>query len=104
MSKKTSGRNATAKQNEYISKAYDRITLLVPKGDKEKIKDAAERAGVSVNAYITRALDEMRQRDDAPAPARSARGIAPACSASAPARDITDVPTPPRGEGVKNPV
>ena len=40
MSKKTSGRNATAKQNEYISKAYDRITLLVPKGDKEKIKDA----------------------------------------------------------------
>ena len=31
----------TAHQNDYISKAYDRVNLLVSKGDKEQIKQAA---------------------------------------------------------------
>ena len=52
----------TAHQNDYISKAYDRINLLVPKGDKDEIKAAADAAGQSVNAYILDAVRERMQR------------------------------------------
>lgn len=38
--------------NRYINKAYERINLTVPKGDKEKIKVYAESKGKSVNGYI----------------------------------------------------
>ena len=62
MSIKTSGAGATAAQNKYISKAYDRINLLVPKGDKDEIKAAADAAGQSINAYILDAVRERMQR------------------------------------------
>ena len=52
----------TAAQNKYISKAYDRINLLVPKGDKDEIKAAADAAGQSANAYILDAVRERMQR------------------------------------------
>ena len=52
----------TAAQNKYISKAYDRINLLVPKGVKDEIKAAADAAGQSVNAYILDAVRERMQR------------------------------------------
>ncbi len=97
MNKKTRGRNATAMQNAYIAKTYDRINLLVPKGYKDKVKEAAGRSGSSVNAYITRALNEAIQRD-----AAACGDTAPACDTPAPARSArgsTDVPTPPRGAG-----
>lgn len=38
--------------NRYIGKAYDRINLTVPKGDKDIIKARADSLGKSVNAYI----------------------------------------------------
>ena len=60
MSIKTSGAGATAAQNKYISKAYDRINLLVPKGDKEQIRAAADAAGQSVNEYIRQAIAERQ--------------------------------------------
>lgn len=50
-------------QNDYISKNYDRINLTVPKGEKEKIKAHAESRGESVNAFISRAIDETMTRD-----------------------------------------
>ena len=46
----------TAHQNDYISKAYDRVNLLVGKGDKEQIKQAAAVQGESVNEYIREAV------------------------------------------------
>ena len=46
----------TAHQNDYISKAYDRVNLLVSKGDKEQIKQAAAVQGESVNEYIREAV------------------------------------------------
>ena len=52
----------TAHQNDYISKAYDRINLLVPAGDKEQIRAAADAAGQSINAYILDAVRERMQR------------------------------------------
>lgn len=48
----------TAYQNSYIKKKYDRITLLVPSGQKEIIQDAAECNGESVNAFINRLIEQ----------------------------------------------
>lgn len=63
MSIKSSGKNATAKQNQYIADTYDRINLLVPRGQKEVIKAHAEARGESVNAFINRAVTETIERD-----------------------------------------
>nr|DAT39402.1 MAG TPA: hypothetical protein [Caudoviricetes sp.] len=45
-------------QNKFISEKYDRINLLVPKGDKAIIKEKAAAAGESVNAYLNRIIKE----------------------------------------------
>lgn len=50
MSYSEAQKNATRKYNK---KAYDRIELLVYKGEKELIKNFAEEKGMSVNSYIT---------------------------------------------------
>lgn len=49
--------------NRYIGKAYDRINLTVPKGDKERIKAHADQLGESVNGYINRLIREDMERD-----------------------------------------
>lgn len=49
----------------YNDKAYDRIAVVVPKGRKEIIKQAAKRAGQSVNAYVQQAINERLQREGA---------------------------------------
>ena len=51
--------------NKYISKAYDRINLTVPKGQKEIIQTHAEARGESVNGFINRAVSETIERDKA---------------------------------------
>lgn len=56
------GKASTRAQNKYISKAYDRVNLVVPKGDKEKIKEAADVAGMSVNAFINSAIQEKIEK------------------------------------------
>lgn len=43
----------------------DRISIAVPKGQKEVIKAHAEARGESVNAFIGRAIDEAMERDKA---------------------------------------
>lgn len=55
--------DATAYQNRYIAKVYDRINLTVPKGEKDEIKAFAELRGESVNGFINRAIREAMQRD-----------------------------------------
>lgn len=52
------GKASTRAQNKYIAKAYDRINLTVPKGDKDKIKAYADSIGESVNGFIGRAIQE----------------------------------------------
>ncbi|MCR1905716.1 ABC transporter ATP-binding protein [Intestinimonas butyriciproducens] len=49
--------------NKYISKAYDRINLTVPKGEKETIQAHAEAHSESVNGFINRAISETMERD-----------------------------------------
>ena len=58
------GKSQTKAQNKYISKAYDRINLTTPKGNKEQIKAHAEKVGESVNGFINRAITETIDRDN----------------------------------------
>lgn len=48
---------------KYNAKTYERIEIVVPIGNKDKIKAAAERAGESVNAFINAAIQERMQKD-----------------------------------------
>lgn len=59
------GKNSPESINRYIAKAYDRINLTVPKGQKEIIKTHAESRGESVNAFLNRAAQETMERDNA---------------------------------------
>ena len=51
--------------NKYISKAYDRVNLTLPKGQKDEIQAHAAAQGESVNAFIHRAISEAMERDKA---------------------------------------
>lgn len=49
--------------DKYNAKAYDRINIAIPKGDKERIKAHAEQQGKSLNGFVKRAIDETMERD-----------------------------------------
>lgn len=57
------GRTSSEAKNKYNAKAYDRITLVVPKGCKGQIQDYAAQRGESVNALLNRLLAEAMQKD-----------------------------------------
>lgn len=57
------GKASTKAQNKYISKAYDRINLTMPKGKKDTVQTHAAQRGESVNSFINRAIDEAIERD-----------------------------------------
>lgn len=48
---------AISYNNEYNKGAYDRISLMLPKGKKEEIQKRIAQSGESVNAFIKRAID-----------------------------------------------
>lgn len=50
--------------NKYNAKAYDRVSLAVPKGQREVIRIHAAARGESVNGFITRAINETMERDN----------------------------------------
>lgn len=47
---------------KYKKKTYERIELLVYKGEKQRIKDFAERRGKSVNGFITDLIREEMKK------------------------------------------
>ena len=51
------GKTSSSVKNRYNDKAYDRINLTVPKGQKAVIKAHAETKGESVNGFINRLID-----------------------------------------------
>lgn len=55
--------NAIKYNNEFIKQAYDRINLTIPKGLKEEWQASAQRAGLSLNAYILEAVEARRAGD-----------------------------------------
>ena len=50
--------NQVKYQNEYNRQNYDRFSLMLPKGKKELIKEAAKAVGLSMNEYINKIIDE----------------------------------------------
>ena len=66
----------------FRSKAYDRINLTVPKGQKDHIQAHAEARSESVNGFIGRAISETMERDSsgaaAPCAVQQEAGTAPA--------------------------
>ncbi len=57
------GKASTRAKNKYNAENYERISLVVPKGKKEAIKNHAESRGESLNGFISRAIDETMQND-----------------------------------------
>ena len=48
---------------KYAEKAYDRIELKVPKGQKEELQAHAASTGESLNGFVNRAIAETLERD-----------------------------------------
>ena len=59
------GKTSAKSKNTWITKAYDRINLTVPKGQKDLIQAHAEAQGESTNGFINRAISETMERDKA---------------------------------------
>jgi predicted HicB family RNase H-like nuclease len=57
------GKTSSAVKKRYNNKAYDRIEIVVPKGQKDFIKAHAESQGESVNAFIQRAINQAIEND-----------------------------------------
>ena len=60
------GKTYAKSKNTWITKAYDRINLTVPKGQKDLIQAHAEAQGESTNGFINRAISETMERDGKP--------------------------------------
>ena len=58
-----SGKTSAAVKNRYNAKAYDRIAVVCPKGRKAIIQAAAERSGLSLNAYIVKSIERQMSAD-----------------------------------------
>ena len=56
------GTAATRAKNKYNAENYERVSLSVPKGDKEKYKAAAEAAGKSLNQFIIDCIEEKMDK------------------------------------------
>ena len=56
MSTKEARYAATAR---YQKKAYDKILLRLPKGEKDRVQQQAETAGLSLNGFILSAVREV---------------------------------------------
>lgn len=57
------GKTSNESKAKYNAKAYDRINIAVPKGQKAKIQEAANKSGESINSYVSRAISERLERD-----------------------------------------
>lgn len=54
--------------NNYVKKAYDRISIVVPKGTLDAYKQFAAERGMSVNALFNAAVNEMLLKSGAEIP------------------------------------
>lgn len=48
---------------KYVSKNYDRLELRLPKGNRDSVKEHAEKMGESLNQFLVRAVMETMRRD-----------------------------------------
>ena len=57
------GKNSYESIKRYEDKAYDKILVRMPKGQKDLIQAHAEAPGESTNGFINRASSETMERD-----------------------------------------
>lgn len=57
------GKTSTNSKRKYNEKAYDRISVTVPKGKKEEYRALAETKGLSLNGLINKLLAEYFQNN-----------------------------------------
>jgi len=57
------GKTSSQVKDRYNAKAYDNVTLRLPKGDKEDLQAHAAERGESLNGFINRAIHEAVERD-----------------------------------------
>ena len=57
-------KTSSAAKNKYNKKAYDMISLVVPKGKKAIIAEYANQLGLSVNGFINKAIDVAMQQNE----------------------------------------
>lgn len=50
------------RQNEYNRKNYERVSLMFPAGEREKVREAASLEGKSLNSYILEAIYEKMNK------------------------------------------
>jgi uncharacterized protein (DUF1778 family) len=56
-------KTSSAVKNRYNAKAYDRIEIVVKKGEKDVIKAFADSKGETVNGFINRAISVAMGRE-----------------------------------------
>lgn len=57
-------RDANKKWNDAnLKERYDRVQLVLPKGEKEVIKAAADKSGCSLNAYVVEAIRQRMEQE-----------------------------------------
>ena len=57
-------RDANKKWNDAnLKERYDRVQLVLPKGEKDVIKAAADKSGCSLNAYVGEAIRQRMERE-----------------------------------------
>lgn len=57
--KRQDGLSDTDYKRQFNERNYDRLSLYVKKGAKERYKQAAAAAGCSLNEFVARAMDRM---------------------------------------------
>jgi len=56
-------RTSSAVKQRYNEKAYDRVSVVVPKGRKAELKECAESKGESLNGFIIKSIEERIERE-----------------------------------------
>lgn len=65
----TMAKTSAAVKNRYNDKAYDRITVIVPKGEKDGLKAHADKFNYkSLNDFINQAISAQVERDQTAEP------------------------------------
>lgn len=54
------GKTRAEVKNRWADKHYDRVTVIVPKGEKESWKEAAKKEGKTLSEYVRDAVNRAR--------------------------------------------
>lgn len=69
-------RAANKKWNDAnLKERYDRVQLVLQKGEKDIIKAAADKSGCSLNAYVLEAIKQRMEREGASLVVEDSTGV-----------------------------